>query len=123
MNTHPTINRSVVVVVPKQPFYDWSNKIFPYLKPAKAKEMRDHFAYLLPDDLDFYDMKNALKKYWQYIFADLCEGQCTDPFTWPDFSYSLFEKWFTCYPSSLVQDITIDEPLYLEHYDQADTDE
>lgn len=123
MSINPTINRSVVMVIPQQPFYDWFNKVFPTLTPTKAKEVKEHFAYLLPDDLDFYDMKKALKKHWQNIFVDLCEGQCTDPFTWPNLSYTLFEKWFICYGSSLVQELTIDEPLYLENYERDDTEE
>lgn len=118
MKTYPTINRSVVMVIPKQPFYDWFNAVFPGLKPTMAKNVKEHFSYLLPEDLDFYDMKKALKNHWKEIFIDLCYGQCTDTSTWPDLSDTLFYKWFSCYGSSLVQDITDDEPLFLEHYEE-----
>lgn len=116
MKTYPTINRSVVIIKGKQPFYDWSNAIFPDLTPTKMETVKEHNSYLIEEDLLFDDPKVDLKNYWKTIFENQCFGMCTDPETWPKMTWKLFITWFSFEFSSIVHDLT-DTELYTEHYE------
>ena len=116
MIIHPTINRSVLMVIPKQPFYDWSNALFPDLPQTNAGDRDEHNSYLLEDELFLDDPKKELKKYWKNIFLNELFGQCTDESTFPTLSWKLFTQWFNFHRSSIVTDLS-DEPLYTEHYE------
>lgn len=116
MLNQPTINRSLLLVLPKQPFYDWSNALFPGLSETNATEMQEHNSYLLEDELFLDDPKKELKKYWKNIFINELFGQCTDQSTYPNLTWELFTQWFNFYRSSIITDLT-DEPLYLQHYE------
>ena len=116
MLNHPTINRSLLLVVPKQPFYDWSNALFPDLPENPATGVRDHNSYLLEDEIFLDDPRKELKKYWKPIFINKLFGQCTDESTYPELSWKLFTKWFDFYQSSIITDLS-DEPLYTQEYE------
>ena len=116
MILNPTINRSVLLVIPKQPFYDWSNALTPDLSPVQPSDVSDHNTYLLEDELFLDDPKKELKSYWKQIFIQELFGQWTDERDYPSLSWELFTQWFDCYRSSLVTDLT-DQPLYIEQYE------
>lgn len=115
--SHPaTINRSVVMVIPKQAYYNWANTVFPD-DPIKTDSFNEHNAYLLNDELLFDEPKKALKNYWEFIFENELFGICTDDSTWPQkLTWQLFTEWFTCHFSSVVLDLE-NKPLYLEKFD------
>ncbi|MAM30474.1 MAG: VacJ [Flavobacteriaceae bacterium] len=116
MNIAPTINRSLLLVVPKQPFYDWSNALTPDLPPTNANKVNEYNSYLLEDELFLDNPKEELRKYWKPIFLNELFGQWTDEEAYPKLSWKLFTEWFDFYKSSVVNDLT-DEPLYIEHYE------
>jgi len=116
MKNYPTINRSILLVKPKQAFYDWSNSLFPTLTPTKAARIKDHNSYLLEDELFLDDPESELKNYWKPIFLQELYGQCTNEAKFPEISWNLFNQWFDYYQSSVVTDLT-DAPLYTEHYE------
>jgi len=116
MKQYPTINRSVLLIIPKQPFYDWSNALFPDLPQTNAGNNYEHNSYLLEDELFLDDPKSELKKYWKNIFITELFGQCTDESTFPKVTWKLFTEWFDFYRSSIVTDLT-DEPLYTQDYE------
>ena len=116
MNLNPTINRSVLLVVPKQPFYDWSKALTPELPPTNAGEEHDHNSYLLEDELFMDNPKKELHNYWEGIFLNELFGQWTDEDAYPKLSWQLFTEWFDFYRSSIVTDLS-DDLLYTEHYE------
>lgn len=116
MTIHPTINRSVLLVIPKQPFYDWSNALTPDLPETNVGDLDEHNSYLLEDELFLDDPKSELKKYWKTIFINELFGQWTDENDYPKLSWKLFTQWFSFYRSSVVTDLT-DEPLYTQDYE------
>lgn len=116
MIDYPTINRNLLLVVPKQPFYDWSNKLFSDLAPTQASDVQEHNSYLLEEDLFLDDPKKELKKYWKSIFINELFGQCTDKSTFPKLSWKLFTEWFDFYRSSVIMDLS-EDPLYTQHND------
>lgn len=111
-----SINRSLILVIPKQAFYDWSNGIFPTLPPTKMERVRDHNSYLLADELFLDDLKTELKPYWKNIFESELFGQCTDETKWPPLTWKLFTEWFTIHKSSIITDLS-DDVLFQAHYD------
>lgn len=113
MKIYPTINRSVLLVVPKQPFYDWSNALFPDMEKQQASEERDYNSYLLEDELFLDDPKSELKNYWKAIFLNELFGQWTDENDYPKLSWKLFTEWFDFYRSSIVTDLT-DQPMEIQ---------
>jgi len=116
MTTHPTLNRSVLLIVPKQPFYDWTNALTPDLAAQTPEQTEEHNSYLLEDELFLDDPKKELRKYWKPIFLNELFGQWTDESVYPKLSWELFTEWFDFYRSSIVTDLT-DEPLYLQEYE------
>lgn len=48
---YPTINRSLLLVKPKQPIYDWSNALTPDLQRINVAQRMDYNCYLLGDEL------------------------------------------------------------------------
>lgn len=113
---HPTINRSLLIIKPKQPFYDWSNALSPDLPETTVADVQDHNSYLLEDELFLDDPKKELKKYWKAIFLNELYGQWTDEAAYPKLSWNLFTEWFDFYRSSIVNDLCT-TPLYTEHYE------
>lgn len=113
MKLPPTINRSLIVIVPKQPFYDWSNALFPDMEKQQTSEESDYNSYLLEDELFLDDPKKELAKYWKAIFLNELFGQCIDESTYPKLSWKLFTEWFDFYKSSIVSDLT-SQPLYIQ---------
>lgn len=116
MKLSPTINRSMILIVPKQPFYDWSNALTPELPETNAADIDEHNSYLLEEELFLDDPKQELAKYWKPIFLNELFGQWIDKQDYPKLTWKLFTEWFEFYRSSIVTDLT-DEPLYTEHYE------
>lgn len=114
--THPTINRSLLLVKPKQAFYDWSNALTPDTTAMQPTHVKDYNTYLLEDELFLDNPKKELAKYWKAIFINELFGQWTDDHAYPTLSWELFTQWFEFYKSSIVRDL-VDAPLYTEHYE------
>jgi len=111
------IDRSLVIIIPKQAFYDWANQVFPEdrmdMSPEKTEE---HNSYLLKNELMYDDPKKALKNYWEFIFEDQLFGICTDDRLWPEtISWKLFTEWFSFYFSAIVVDLEQGE-IFKEEY-------
>ncbi|MDD2983533.1 MAG: hypothetical protein PHQ74_09095 [Crocinitomicaceae bacterium] len=102
-----TINRGLVIIIPKQPFYDWENAVFP--EPdflASAATAQEHNSYLLNEDHFYDDPKKVLQKYWRFIFEDQLFGICINETDWPQkLTWKLFTEWFDFYFSSMVIDL------------------
>jgi hypothetical protein len=116
MKNLPTLNRSLLLIVPKQPFYDWTNALTPDLTKQSPEDTKDHNSYLLEDELFLDDPKEELRKYWKPIFLNELFGQWTDEEAYPKLSWKLFTEWFNFYRSSILTDLT-NEPLYLQEFE------
>ena len=103
------INRSLVIIKPRQPFYDWSNNLTPDFKIEMA-EVDDHNAYLLEDELFLNDLKKELAPYWESIFEQELYGHWTDESKWPELTWERFLEWFEVVKSSIVIDL-VDGPV------------
>jgi len=108
---HPTINRCVVVVRPKQPFIDWAaalpdaDDVLPTVEGEGTVYLIPSIGY--PDDADrflaelFGDIFDEELWAWHRARAD-----------WPaNRDFRMFKEWFTIEVHSLVFDLCPHEPL------------
>lgn len=116
MKEPASINRNVVLVIPKRPFYDWENRIFPDF-PSSEEDVKEHNSYLISGNRTFEDPKKELSKYWKYIFENELFGICTDESMWSKkLTWELFNEWFEFHFSSIVLDLE-NKPLELLRFE------
>jgi hypothetical protein len=90
---YDNINRSALVVKPKQPFIDWLASIESENK--NVEEDLEGDVYLLPDFEEISQMKIWLKKNYDAIFSDQLNNWYTDEACWPQHrTFSMFAGWF-----------------------------
>lgn len=108
-----TIDRAVVMLIPKKPFFDWANYVFPD-SPMSPEDFDEYSSYLIDDDIIPQEPQVALAEIWEWLFEDQLFGICTDDSTWPhELSWDLFTEWFELKFSSVVYDL-IDAPITKE---------
>ena len=108
------VNRSAVILKPKQPFLDWC-------KQDDANDLADivfkqHHEepqiYLLPGYDDSDSQQEILEDYWRALFEAMLEGWVTEESMWPKRrSFKMFREWFEITMTSMVLDLDLDEPL------------
>jgi hypothetical protein len=110
-----TINRTVLLVRPQQPYIDWANS-FEDAGPLFSEDSNRGTAILIPDTYDEYNYENWVKKNWRQIFEEELESWMLDTDYWPEkLTYKMFKQWFTV----LVGDMVIDlgrEPIEMEEF-------
>jgi hypothetical protein len=90
-----TIDRSIAIIRPKQPYIHWANKLFPELKITPDSLQSDCTVILIPE----YETDEEARKYIDKIAVDLFEwelfAQCTHDSDWPqNRTKEMFWKWF-----------------------------
>jgi len=98
-----TINRSVLIIVPKKPFYDWGNRLTPEHQVDKYDECE---SYLLDNDWNSDEAEEFLKINYDQFFQDQLHGAWTNEPDWPqNRNWKMFQEWFDWHYSSMVWDI------------------
>ena len=112
-NYPSTINRAVVMVIPKKPLDDWEKSVFP--DSFSVEDWEDECsAYLLKDSIMPNDPEKALKNDWEWIFENELFGICTNESTWPERrTWKMFMEWFDLKFSTIVLDL-VDKPIIKE---------
>lgn len=104
----PTINRGIIHITPKQPFFDWINELDPE-SPLQADTFLERTGYAYRDDSYFMNQEsldNLMKKYHKEIFENELAGMWIDTRDWPkDRSWEVFGEWFEWRIASLVYDL------------------
>ena len=99
-----TINRTLLIVVPKKPFFDWANSIDGDSEPIPESQYRS--AYLIPDKYDEMDYKTYLRKHFKVIFEEELVSEFTDTDLWPkNRDYKTFASWFEVQACDMVYDL------------------
>ena len=95
------INRSAVILKPKQPFIDWINK---FETENIITELKEATIYLVDDEID--DLEKWLKKnYSDFFELELVEWN-TNKKEWPQKrSYNMFKEWFNADISTFIYDL------------------
>ncbi len=99
-----TINRSILIIVPKKPFYDWGNSLTPNEEPIESYDECD--SYLLDHDWDITQAEQFLKDNYDELFQGQLYGTWTDESAWPEHrTWEMFLDWFDWHFSSMVWDV------------------
>ena len=90
-----TINRQLVILLPKQPFLDWLISSDPNPPPNLSLEdvREDSDAFLIPDDSveGQEDAEKWVEKRWRMFFEHFLGDWITDEHLWP--SVVLHSVW------------------------------
>jgi hypothetical protein len=126
MNSTPrfTLNRTVVLLVPKQPFLDWLNGVDPDDQALTAEDLReDNEVFLIPQFSDNADSEKWIEKRWSYLFEHMLMGWIDDEALWPqDRTLEMFRAWFDIEIHTMAWDLS-DDPLFVEDWQDDDEDE
>ena len=101
------INRSAIVVIPKQPFLDWLHRVDPTSRQITLSELTvEPSIYLIPECETNEDTFNVLRDLSEEIFVEEFDGWYRDPDTWPpNRSFHLFRSWFDYSHHSILKDL------------------
>ena len=108
-----TINRTVIVVRPGQPFLEWLYRAD--LTELSLEDLRrEPTVYLLPECENEGEARERLEEVCGRIFAEQLDGWYRVPASWPDRrDLDAFDRWFEWSFHSVVVDLC-DDPLLRE---------
>jgi hypothetical protein len=105
-----TINRTLLILIPKKPFIDWVKNFNTEIDEG------EYSAYLIPEEYDEYNYKDYLKEHCKDIFDLELYGILKDPDFYPEKrDYDTFNKWFDTHACDTVFDLGND-PIEIEEF-------
>lgn len=109
------INRSILLVRPRQPYLDWAASL-PNPTPVTLEDLReDCNAYLVAEILDPGDELAVLQNHYAAIFEHELAGWVTEEDLWPGTrTLSMFTAWFDVEFHGMVFDLCGDAVLHLD---------
>ena len=101
------INRSLLILKPRQPFLDWAQTLNDRDKDLTLAELaEDSTAYLVPELWEDSDQNALLESSYDILFEEQLEGWWTDEAAWPrERNLKMFLDWFEVEFHSLVFDL------------------
>jgi len=125
MNRTPrfTLNRTVAVLVPKQPFMDWLNSVDPDDQTLTVADLRnDNEVFLIPQFSDHAKSVKWVEIRWNFLFEHMLMGWVSDEMMWPQQrNLDMFRDWFDIETHTMAWDLS-EEPLLVEDW-QNEEDE
>lgn len=125
MNNYPrfTINRHLIILMPKQPVLDWIMRVDPNPPDIGLEQLRqEQEAFLVTDALDGpADAEKWVKGRWQMLFEGYLDGWYTVESWWPQKrTYKMFKDWFEIQYHSMVWDMAAGEPIAYEDWNSPE---
>jgi hypothetical protein len=110
-----TLNRSAIVVTPRQPFLDWLHAAGPTSRELTLGDLvQEPAVYLIPECDTNENVGHVLRELCKEVFIEQLVGWFTDTTAWPqDRSFDVFCRWFDYQHHSMLVDLC-DEPLIRE---------
>lgn len=102
-----TINRDVLILFPKQAFFDWINSVFPddLVKCPKLLANDAANIYLLDQKVNHGESLDYLKRNFQHFFELELFDWCQDEEYWPKkLNWKMMNEWFHISVQSMVFD-------------------
>ena len=110
-----TINRTLLIVIPKKPYVDWVNNL-EIDENGDDTGAEHHSAYLISEKYDEYNYKNYLKKHYSDIFEEELYSMIRDPDLWPENrDFKTYNEWFDTHACDTVFDLS-NEPIEIEKF-------
>jgi hypothetical protein len=118
-----TLNRTVVLLIAKQPFLDWLNSTDTEDQALSIDDLRnDNEVFLIPQFSDDSDSIKWIEKRWAALFEHMLLGWVEDESLWPqERSLSMFRTWFDIEFHTMAWDLS-EEQLFVDDW-QNDDDE
>ncbi len=106
------LNRSALVVKPKQPFVEWLHNADPTSHRLTLRDLtREPTIYLIPECDTEEDVREVLEELCEEIFVAQLAGWFRDEEGWPrDLEFDAFCRWFDFQHHSMLVDLS-DGPL------------
>lgn len=103
---YDNINRNAIVVIPKQPLYDWINGIYPEDSPATINDDDQGTIYLVKERVSNDATEKWLSRNFDDIFVNELNNWHQDENDWPEKrTFKMFKEWFTYDIHSMVLDM------------------
>jgi hypothetical protein len=108
-----TINRTAIVVKPRQPFLEWLRLADPTSGDLSLEDLqRDPEVYLLPECGNEEEVRENLEEVCGRIFEEQLDSWYRVPSAWPKRrDLDAFEHWFEWSSHSMVIDLSDDSLL------------
>lgn len=102
-----TVNRSVLVVRPRQPYLDWVHSLDEEGKKFKLDDLRrDCTSYLVPELLDEPQKDEILRRIYKDVFEHELWAWMRDPAVWPrKRDLATFKAWIEVEFCSVTLDV------------------
>ena len=111
-----SVNRTAVVIRPKQPFVDWLNSIPGESSNNTLKTVTsENLTFLIPDFFGPKESLDYIKEVYSDIFKFELFGWYTAEELWPQKrNWKMFQEWFSIEINSEVLDLVVDEEIEKE---------
>ncbi len=112
------LNRSAFVVLPRQPFVDWSNGLDVDAdglnqQLSLEEQRREGTVYMIDEVNSEADFQQALQGQWRNIFQNELSAWDELGDFWPhELSFEKFQQWFDVYPQIMALDLST-QPLLM----------
>lgn len=114
-------NRSVFLLIPRQPFWNWLSSL-PDVEPdgwALEDLQLDANAYLVDPCEDEDDLWDQIAPQFETLFAAELADWCEDEALWPDLHPDIFAEWFDVRLSRILTDLSA-KPVEREPFSPFD---
>lgn len=102
------VNRGYLLLVYKQPFFDWSNR---YNEIAFNEGELEPSVYLIEED--FIEEGPIIERNFKKIMITEFSGVCESEEKWPELSHEIFDSFFSVIIGTTVMD-TMKNPIQRE---------
>ena len=123
MSDYPryVLNRTVMILVYKQPFLDWLNATDQNPLSLTLDMLHiDNDTFLIPQFEDPHDAVRWAETRWNTLFDSILFDWATDESLWPENrSLKMFLEWFEVDVHSMVWDLA-NEPLLIDDWGLVD---
>ncbi len=100
------INRTALIVIPKQPYIDWANSLDDGVKLNINNPRYEYSLYLIDNVVREADVERVLKQYYVEIFEQELEAWHLKKEDWPkQRGFQTFKRWFELKICSMVLDL------------------
>ena len=107
------LNRSAIVLVPKQPYIEWTKAVFADDTAFDPSERDALPVFLGPEVVDSSEIDAFVDKHFAWLFEHWLESWCTDDALWPKRrTRKMFYEWFDIRIHSWVEEM-VDAPYVL----------
>ena len=115
------VNRSVFIVIPNQPFWNWLSSLpGTDLGGLTLEDLQeDANSYLVDACQNADELWTEIESRVEEIFAAELADWCEDETQWPQLHPDIFREWFDIELSSIVTDLS-SEPLQREAFQPLD---